>query len=231
MNADRPPFPPLRRPRAARLPSVVALVALGFLVGGCSSLKYNSLERIGIHKRDLLVGNVEDTRDAQEDAQEQFQDALERFGAVVNIEETGLQKAYKLLNAEYEDSLSAAEEVSEEIDEVEEVAEDLFEEWNEENGEYLDVSLRRDSERRLAETRTRYKEMLGSMKEAERSMQPVLATLRDNVLYLKHNLNAQAIGSLRATFDTLEADIDELIERMNRSIARSNAFIAEMRPA
>ena len=107
----------------------------------------------------------------------------------------------------------------------------LFDEWAEENGEYQDVSLRRDSEQRLVQTRARYKEMLASMKEAESSMQPVLNTLRDNVLYLKHNLNAQAIGSLRTTFDNLEADIDQLIERMNRSIERSNAFIAEMRPA
>ena len=217
-----------RRPRS--LP--VLLVACSLLVvGGCSTIKYNTLEKIGIHKRDLLVGNVEDTRDAQEDAQEQFQDALERFGSVIDIEETGLQKAYKLLNAEYEDSVAAAEEVSEQIDEVEDVADDLFDEWAEENGEYQDVSLRRDSEQRLVQTRARYKEMLASMKEAESSMQPVLNTLRDNVLYLKHNLNAQAIGSLRTTFDNLEADIDQLIERMNRSIERSNAFIAEMRPA
>ena len=59
-------------------------------------------------------------------------------------------------------------------------------------------------------------------------MQPVLASLYDNVLYLKHNLNAQAVGSLRTTFDELEGDIDILVERMNQSIARSNDFIAQM---
>ena len=224
------PFPSpagLRRRQGRRGRGLAAVLALG----GCSSIKYNTLEKIGIHKRDLLVGNVEDTRDAQEEAQEQFQDALERFGSVINIEETGLQKAYKLLNAEYEDSVSAADEVSRQIGEVEDVAGDLFDEWSEENGQYRDAALRRESERRLTETRARYKEMLASMKEAEASMQPVLDTLRDNVLYLKHNLNAQAIGSLRQTFDNLEADIDQLVQRMNRSIERSNAFIAEMRPA
>jgi len=223
----------LSAPRAGVFGRPVAglLVACALLVGGCSTIKYNTLEKIGIHKRDLLVGNVEDTRDAQEDAQEQFKDALERFGSVVDIEQTGLQKAYKLLNAEYEDSVAAADEVSEQIGEVEDVAEDLFEEWAEENTQYQDASLRRDSEQRLVQTRARYKEMLASMKEAEASMRPVLETLEDNVLYLKHNLNAQAIGSLRATFDNLEADIDQLIDRMNRSIERSNAFIAEMKPA
>jgi len=209
----------------------ITLAGLLSLVVGCSTVKYNALEKVGIHKRDLLVGNVEDTRDAQKEAQEQFQDALERFGSVVNIEETGLKKAYKRLKSEYDDSVDAAEEVSDQIAEVEEVANDLFQEWSDENKQYSDANLRRDSERQLKSTRGRYGEMLSSMKQAEQSMQPVLSTLHDNVLYLKHNLNAQAVGSLRTTFDNLEVDIERLIQQMNQSIERSNAFIANLKPA
>ena len=229
-NPSTPPSAvrgPFRRGRLALL----LPLALAAVLGGCSTIKYNTLEKIGIHKRDLLVGNVEDTRDAQEDAQEQFKDALERFGSVVDIEKTGLQKAYKLLNSEYEDSLSAAEEVSEQIEEVEDVAGDLFKEWEKENKEYQSAERRGDSQRRLRDTRARYATMLKSMKDAEASMQPVLRTMRDNVLTLKHALNAQAIGSLQSTFDSLKTDIDTLIVQMNESIERSNAFIAEMKPA
>lgn len=205
---------------------IAGLMVLGT---GCSTVKYNALEKVGIHKRDLLVDNVEDARDAQKDAQEEFSDALERFGSIVEIRETNLKKAYDKLKAEYDDAVDAAEEVSEQIGEVEEVADDLFEEWAQEATEYTDQALRRDSERKLRSTRERYNDMLATMRSAERSMSPVLATLKDNVLYLKHNLNAQAIGALQGTFQTLESDIDVLIERMNRSIQRSNEFIAEMR--
>lgn len=204
------------------------LLATVTITVGCSTVKYNTLEKIGIHKRDLLVSNVKDTRDAQEDAQEQFQDALERFGNIVTIENTDLKKAYNQLKDEYEDSKDAAEEVSDQIDDVQEVAGDLFEEWTEENKAYTDAVLRRNSESKLRDTQARYTEMLKSMQESEASMQPVLASLYDNVLYLKHNLNAQAVGSLRTTFDELEGDIDILVERMNQSIARSNDFIAQM---
>ena len=204
------------------------LLATLTMTVGCSTVKYNTLEKVGIHKRDILVSNVKDTRDAQEDAQEQFQDALERFGNIVTIENTDLKKAYNQLKDEYEDSKDAAEEVSDQIDDVEQVADDLFEEWAEENTAYSDAVLRRNSEAKLRDTKARYTEMLKSMKESEASMQPVLSSLYDNVLYLKHNLNAQAVGSLRTTFDELEGDIDILIERMNQSIARSNDFIAQM---
>lgn len=211
-----------------RLINNVILAMVLVVLAGCSTIKYNTLEKIGIHKRDLLVDNVEDTRDAQKDAQEQFQDALERFGSIVTIQETDLKKAYDKLKDEYEDSVDAAEDVSEEIDEVEEVAADLFAEWREENELYTDNVLRRDSENKLRDTEARYKEMLKSMKDAETSMQPVLSSLQDNVLYLKHNLNAQAVGSLQTTFNELEGDIGILLERMNQSIARSNEFINQL---
>ena len=206
----------------------IAMVAVVVAISGCSTIKYNTLEKVGIHKRDILIDNVEDTRDAQEDAQEQFQDALERFGALMTIEETSLKKAYDQLSDEYDDSVDAAEEVSEQIADVEAVAGDLFEEWGEENETYTDAVLRRDSESKLRDTQARYTEMLKTMKDAEATMAPVLETMRNNVLYLKHNLNAQAIGSLQTTFTELEGDIGILIERMNQSIARSNDFIAQM---
>ena len=206
-----------------------AAIALVFVLSGCTTIKYNALEKVGIHKRDLLVDNVEDTRDAQKEAQEQFKDALERFGQVVKIEDTEIKKAYERLSDEFEDSEDAAEEVSTQIEEVEDVAGDLFKEWKEEIGTYSDAVLKRDSENKLRDTQARYVEMLKTMKDAEASMIPVLATMRDNVLYLKHNLNAQAIGNLQTTFTELEGDIGILIERMNQSIARSNDFIKQMK--
>ena len=206
---------------------LLAVVALS----ACSSIEYGVKEKFNVYKSDILVADVGKARESQEDAREQFKDALEQFATVVNIEETGLKKAYDRLSGEYDDALEASEEVSEQIDEVENVADDLFAEWRSELPAIEDAALRADSERQLGVTRTRYRELLASMKDAEASMQPVLKTLRTNVLYLKHSLNAQAIGSLRGTFANLEADIDQLVERMNRSIERSNAFIAEMRSA
>jgi len=215
--------------RAASL-HIASLLLLVF-VSGCSTVKYSALEKLGIHKRDLLVDNVEDTRDAQQDAQKQFKSALQKFGSVVNIENSSLQKAYDALSDEYDDSLDAAEEVSDNIRDGEEVAEDLFAEWKSEISEYSDARLQRSSENRLQETRAQYADMHAAMIAAEKSMQPVLATFKDNVLFLKHNLNAQAIGSLQSVFTDLQGDIDRLIGQMNQSIERSNQFIAEMKPS
>ncbi len=210
-----------------RLWSIVVVAVVAITVG-CASVKYSTYEKFGIHKRDLLVGNVADTRDSQKQAQEQFQDALQKFGSVVEIEETGLKKAYNRLKNEYEDSVDAANSVSGNINDVEQVANDLFREWRSEINQYTNTDLKRSSQNKLRDTEARYNDLLRSMHAAEQSMLPVLATFKDNV-FLKHNLNAQAIGSLKSTFADLQTDIDILFEQMNDSIQRSNAFIADMK--
>ena len=206
---------------------VVITICL-LLAIGCSKAYYGAMEKVGVHKRDILVDRVENARDAQADAQEQFKDALEQFGSVVKIETTDLKEAYEKLNSEYEKSDEAAKEVSSRIDKVESVADDLFAEWEEELGLYKNKALKDASARKLIDTQTRYKEMLASMHRAEKSMDPVLRTFHDNVLFLKHNLNAQAIGSLRSEFSGLKVKIDALIDNMNEAITNSNQFIANL---
>lgn len=203
---------------------------LALLVGvvGCQSAYYGALEQVGIHKREVLVDRVEDGRDAQQAAEEQFTSALEQFRAVVRVPESELSNVYDRLNAEYEDSEAAAERVEGRIEAIEDVAEALFDEWEDELSLYRSAEYRRLSEQQLRETRARYEEMLRAMRDAAESMQPVLLTMRDNVLFLKHNLNARAIGALRGEVDGLERDVAALRQRMQAAIARSDAFIAEL---
>lgn len=212
---------------ARSLFSPFLLVAM--LLSACSTAYYGAMEKVGYHKRDILVSRVEKAKDSQQEAQQQFKSALERFESVVNLADTDLLKAYEKLNSEYEDSEEAANEVSERIDEVEDVATALFKEWRKEIGLYQNQTLKASSEKKLRETQARYKQMMQSMRAAESSMKPVLLTLRDNVLFLKHNLNAQAVGALRSEFTGLKADINSLIAQMNRSIEHSNQFIAEIK--
>ena len=56
----------------------------------------------------------------------------------------------------------------------------------------------------------------------------LLAAFNDQVLFLKHNLNARAIASLDSTVLELEGEVTRLIEEMNASIAEANAFIESM---
>ena len=199
------------------------------LLGACSSAYYKTMEGLGIEKRDILVDRVEEARDAQGDASEQFASALEQFRSTVNFDGGNLEKIYDRLNDEYESSVSEAEQVSERIDAVEDVSGDLFKEWESELDQYSRADLRRSSAKLLSDTRKRYDKLMTTMRRAERSMEPVLEAFEDQVLFLKHNLNARAIGTLRNELDSIERDTATLIAQMQKAIAEADAFIASMK--
>ncbi|MHC4416595.1 MAG: DUF2959 domain-containing protein [Planctomycetota bacterium] len=206
----------------------VLLVAVVHFLGACQNLYYGTMEKLGQHKRDILVSRVEATRDDQEAAKEQFRSALDRFSEVVAFEGGDLRAKYDRLTDELERSEAKAASVRRRIAKTEEVAEALFDEWETELAQYSSDDLRRRSERALRDTQERYRLLITTMKRAEGKMEPVLVAFRDHVLFLKHNLNAQAVAALQGDVVRLESDISELIADMEAAISEADAFIAMM---
>ena len=195
---------------------------------GCETAYYGTMEKLGYHKRDLLVRDVTTARDAQLEAKEQFKSALDRFTKTLDIQGGELQEKYEALNTEYERSEAKAKSVRNRIASVEEVSEALFAEWNAELKQYTSSALRKKSQEQLTQTRTHYAQMIKAMKRAEAKMDPVLAKFKDQVLFLKHNLNAQAIASLKGELVSVEGNINSLIKDLNASIQEADSFIAAM---
>ena len=167
----------------------LGLLSLVVAMSACSSVYYETMEQFGVHKRDILVERVEEARDSQEVAKEQFASALQQFSELLNFDGGDLQQTYDRLNSEFETSESRANRVSDRIRAVEVVSEDLFEEWEKELALYSSQSLRATSESSLRMTRARYQQLISSMHGAEEKMTPVIDAFRDQVLFLKHNLN------------------------------------------
>lgn len=207
---------------------LLVLLPLIMLVG-CSSTYYGAMEKLGIHKRDILVDRVEEARDSQMETKEQFSSALEQFKSVLAFEGGELEKKYDELKSILEESEDRAEEVRDRISAVENVAEALFDEWEEELSQYSSASMRRSSENQLKQTRNQYYKLIGAMKRAEAKIDPVLNPLRDQVLFLKHNLNARAISSLQAELGNIETDVSRLIREMELSIKEADQFIGTLK--
>lgn len=201
----------------------------GLLTPGCRSAYYATYEKFGVYKRDLLKKRVTAARDDQQVAQQQFKDALTRLKEITKFDGGQLERAYKSLNTEYDDCVSQADTVRKRIRDVETVADDLFAEWEKEIGQIGTPSLRDSSRQQLTTTRHRYDELHKALKNAEQSMSPVLSQFHDYVLFLKHNLNAQAIASLKGETSNIQEEITRLVEQMNRSIARADEFIKTLK--
>lgn len=210
------------------MPYLIALLVALTTLTGCQSTYYAAMEQVGVHKRDIMVDRVEDAKLSQQEAQQEFTSALEALSALTHFDGGELETVYNQINDKYEASEDAAQEVSDRIAAIEDVSEALFSEWEQELDLYTNRSLRRASEQKLRETRTSYNTMIKAMQRAEQRMTPVLNALRDNTLFLKHNLNASAIGSLQGEFISLEKEIESAIKQMNQAISESDKFLNKL---
>jgi len=191
-------------------------------------MEYAVREQFGQHKRELLVDRVGDAKESQEAAKTEFVEALVKFKAVTGYKGGALEAKYDEIKETYDDCVARAKDVSTRIAAIEDVAGALFKEWEGEIEQYSSASLRQVSERQLAQTRAGYEKLVAAMRTAEGRMKPVLATFKDQVLFLKHNLNAQAVASLGGVTAELQGDIDALIRDMQIAIDGANRFIEQM---
>lgn len=225
-------LPILMKKRSWALIAVVAWLAFGGqgigLPGG-GVMPDMGIDRLWKEPRDLLVDRVEDARDAQQETIEQFQTAMEQFKAVTGFNGGELEAQYEKLNSAYERSADRAAEIGSRIDKVTKAANHLLEEWAEELGDYHDEGMRRQAERQFDQTRLSAERLIAAMRTVESRTEPVLALFRDQVLYLKHNLNARAINSLDQEREKIQQDVDGLIAEMQAAINEANAFIAALK--
>ncbi|MDD1637916.1 MAG: DUF2959 domain-containing protein [Methylococcaceae bacterium] len=206
----------------------ITFLSFIFSVSACSSVYYSGLEKMGIPKRDVMVHRVEKARDTQEETKEQFKSALDQFTAVANFKGGDLEANYNKLNSEYEASVDKANEVKKRISDIEDVSEALFEEWENEITQYSNVSLKRSSQNKLNATKAQYRQLIAAMKNAESKIEPILVVFKDQVMFIKHNLNAQAISSLKGELGSIKSDVSTLVTAMEKSINEANAFIKKM---
>lgn len=211
------------------LPIVISLSIGIALLSGCQSVYYEAMEKMGSHKRDILVDRVEEAKDAQEEAKVQFASAFDEFLAISQVDLGDLQSAYERIEDSFKRSERDANAVWDRIEAIKRVGKALFKEWEKELEQYSSLDLRRSSEEQMRRTHSLYIKLVAAMESAASRMTPVLDAFCDQTLYLKHNLNAQAVAALDQTSLRLRDEVDLLIRQMSASIEEANAFIAQMR--
>ena len=206
---------------------MISILSILVLLAACQTTYYAVWEKLGKEKRHLLRDQVEKSREDQEKASEEFKDALTRLKEMYGIDGGELEKMYNRLSDDYEDCESRAAIIDERIEKVHRIATDLFDEWRQEIDQIKNASFRSKSKEKLRATQSRYARLESSLKTSRKRMTPVLANLRDYVLFLKHNLNAQAIGSLKSEVSNIETDVGRLVRDIQKSINAADVFLKE----
>jgi hypothetical protein len=204
----------------ALLPAIVATVF------GCQSAYYAVWESIGKEKRHLLRDQIENTRSDQEKAAEEFKDALTRVRELTGFSGGELESIYSRLKDDFDACTDRANAIDKRIQNVEAIAADLFDEWEAEIDRIQNASFKASSRQSLIDTRGRYRRLHQAMVSSRDSMDPVLARLNDYVLFLKHNLNARAVGALGEELGSIESDVQTLIRDIETAISEADRFLS-----
>ena len=206
--------------------TICSFAILIFIIG-CQSTYYAVWEKMGKEKRHLLRDQIEKSQKDQEKASAEFTDALTRLKQMYGLDGGDLEEMYDSLSDDYEDCEKRAGIIDDRIEKVTRIARDLFDEWQTEITQIQNASFRSKSRKKLRATQTRFARLESALKRSRKRMTPVLTNLRDYVLFLKHNLNAQAIGSLKSEVSSIETDVDRLIRDIKNSITEADAFLKE----
>ena len=196
--------------------------------GTVQKAQYSVMEKVGVHKRDILIDRIEKTTETQQETKQQFKTAYEELASLIKVDDRGLEKKYKKLANAVEASEVKTKQLRDRIASVDEVAQALFTEWQDELDQYQTKSLRQTSAQNLSTTKQRYAGIYKKMQTSQQRVEPVLKILQDNTLYLKHNLNARAVTSLSNEVLVIEDKVALLIRQMEDSIDESKSFIQAM---
>lgn len=204
------------------------LLFIALLLAGCQSPYLSMMEKAGIPKREILAHRIEDARDAQIKARYQFNRTLERYRQALNASSADQATQLAELQRDYAASQQAADAVKPRVGQVEAVAQAVFDDWERELDQYQSPALRDASAQQLQQAREQYRLLIGKMRSAQSKVLPALGALNDQLLYLRHQQNAQVIGGLQQNYSTVSGTVEPLLTDLQRSIEGAGGLIQRL---
>ena len=204
------------------------IIAITLLLGGCTSTYYKAMATLGKEKRDILVQRIKDAKKDQDQTKQQLQTTMESFQALTGFQGGSLEKSYKRLNSDYESAASQAGKLHDKVQSIDQVSKDLFNEWQGEINAMDNGKLKTQDLALLRNAKTRQATYMRAMRKTEDQIAPVLKVFHDQVLYLKHNLNSRAIGSLKNTSASLQGDVADLVQSIDASSREADNLISSL---
>lgn len=201
------------------------LLVFAVLLSGCTSAYYKTMRTLGKEKRDILVSRVKDAKKDQDQTKQKLKTTMESFQELTGFQGGSLETSYKRLNNDFESANDQAVKLHNKVESIDQVSNDLFREWQGEIAEISNPKLKSQSTTMLRDARVRQAAYLRAMHKTESQITPVLAAFHDQVLFLKHNLNSRAIGSLKGTSASLQSDVADLIQSIDASSAEADKLI------
>jgi hypothetical protein len=213
----------MNQPRSfTKTVSGIALIIFGTIgVGSAQDEGVKQVEQL-IKKANAGVESINDTK-------LQLQKTMEAYNAVLAPDVKDRRDAYKKLQKEVATTEKKRAMVSTRNGEMNVEAGRLFKNWEGSTAAIQDPELRQRSQQRLGQAKARYSEIETNGQGAARLYTPFMKALQDQVTYLGHDLNPEAVATLKPEADKLNAQAKELYSAIDKTTAAANNNISQLR--
>ena len=184
----------------------------------------------GVKQVQQLVKKAGSTAEAITQAKLQFQKTMDVYNAVLADDAKDRKALYKKLQGEMETTEKRRADVLRADDEMKTDADIVFKSWADSTGAIASPDLKKRSEERLAKTKERCAQIQAAGHRVGEAYLPFMSTLKDQVTYLGHDLNAEAVASLKKDAAKVNAQAQEVTKRVDEAVATINASIGALRP-
>jgi hypothetical protein len=185
----------------------------------------------GVKQTEKLLKQAGETVKAVSEGRAQVQKTLDTYNSLVQGKAEDPKKAYKNLQKEMERCDDRVADVQRKRDEMQVEADKYFGDWNSSLAGISDPGLRKQSEDRLSKARAQYDGILEATEAAGADFKPFMTSLKDQVVYLGHDLNPAALKSLAGTASKLNGDATALFGKIDGAVSKANSYITAFKPA
>lgn len=204
---------------------VLVVVATLVLTAGPAKAQFDGQKQV-----DKLINKANDTIGAMRAARVQIGSTVDGYNTIMAGEAVDNRKAYKKLTKELSKSEKAAANVRTKAAAMDVVANDFFSNWEASLEGFSSEDLRQRSAERLNDTRKRYEEILEAAGEAGDAFDPFVTNLKDQILFLGHDLNPSAIQALQGDAKKLNGRAAEVFKDVDKTIVTASEYTASLRP-
>jgi hypothetical protein len=158
----------------------------------------------------------------------QLQKTMSAYNAVLAPDAKDRRDAYKKLQKEMETSEKKRVAVSTRSSEMTVEATKLFKSWEGSTMAISNPDLRQRSEQRMTTAKQRYGEIQTAGQSASALYVAFMKSLQDQVTFLGHDLNSDAVAALKPDAEKLNAQAQELYAAIDKTTATLNSNISRL---
>lgn len=185
----------------------------------------------GLKETDRFVKAGGNTSEALANAKLQTQKTLDAYNALVTQPSKNMKGDYKKLMKSMDSLNDRVAEAAQKVEQMQQAGDTYFSGRADTIKNIQDPQLQDRAKQRLTDSQKHFSEVLQSLRDGAKALEPFRKELADQITYLGSDLTPSAMTSLKPNAEKLNAHGSELFGKTDKAISDANAYFQSLRSA